>query len=214
MTEREGMVRVPAACFEMGSEIYVVEEPPHEVCLDAYFIGRYETTQKLFEQTMGFNPSRHRGDRLPVENVTWMEARTFCEKSGLRLPAEAEWEYAAALGKMDVFYWGAGIEDSQAWFQKNSANQTHPVGQKQPNRLGLFDMYGNVWEWVADWFGVEYYEKSPHQNPKGPPRGQNRVLRGGSFEDLPFLLRTTYRFWYPPGMRNPNLGFRCAADAS
>ena len=210
------MIRIEADCFTMGSEEFVVEEPEHKVCLNPYYLGVYEVTQEKFESVMGYNPSHFKGTKLPVENVSWPEADAYCRTFEGRLPTEAEWEYAARAGSTTAFPWGWDMDDTYAWHRSNSQNITHPVGQKKANRLGLYDMNGNVWEWVGDWYREDYYETSalskPADNPLGPTTGQFVILRGGSFEDEAFFLRSASRYWYPPTLKHFNLGFRCAAN--
>jgi formylglycine-generating enzyme len=101
-----------------------------------------------------------------------------------------------------------------AWYSSNSGGQTHPVGEKKPNPFGLYDMHGNVWNWVADWYDAGYYGNSPNRNPKGPESGRYRSLRGGSWSWDPDGLRSAYRGWDGPGIRNFNYGFRCARSAA
>lgn len=213
---KRDMVFLKSACYTMGSEEYIAEEPEHEVCLNPFYLDRYEVTQKQFKKVMGFNPSHVKGDRLPVESVTWPESDIYCRKLGLRVPTEAEWEYAARAGASSSYAWGWDMDDAYGWYKKNSNAAPHPVGQKKPNALGFFDMNGNVWEWVADWFHPDYYEISsqsaPINDPQGPMTGQFVILRGGSFEDDPFYLRSAARYWYQPDLRNRNLGFRCAGN--
>ncbi len=212
----QDMIRIEANCFTMGSEEFVVEEPEHKVCLNSYYLGIYEVTQQKFKNAMGYNPSRFKGPDLPVENVSWPEADAYCRTLAGRLPTEAEWEYAARAGSIKAFSWGWDIDNTYSWHRGNSQNSTHPVGQKKANPLGLHDMNGNVWEWVGDWYREDYYETSalsePIDNPIGPTTGQFVILRGGSFEDDAFFLRSASRYWYPPTLENHNLGFRCASN--
>ena len=210
------MVLLKADCFTMGSEEFIVEEPEHKVCLNAYYLDVYEVTQKKFERVTGSNPSRFKGPDLPVQNVSWPEADIYCRSFGGRLPTEAEWEYAARAGSTSGFSWGWKMDDAFAWHEGNSLKTPHPVGQKKANAFGFHDMNGNVWEWVGDWYREDYYEtraiSEPTDNPLGPTTGQFVIVRGGSFEDDAYFLRSASRYWYPPTLKNQNMGFRCAAN--
>lgn len=210
------MILLKPACFVMGSEEYIAEEPEHKVCLNAFYLDRFETTQEQFKKIMGFNPSYFRGNSLPVENVTWPEAENYCRKLKLRLPTEAEWEYAARSGVESSYSWGWDMDEDYGWGKNNSKGMTHPIGKKKPNKLGFHDLNGNVWEWVADWYHPEYFEtvaqNEPAENPMGPFTGQFVVVRGGSFRDDPFFLRSASRYWYPPNIKNLDIGFRCAGS--
>lgn len=206
---QEDMIRIPAGEFAMGSKA-AEDETPHTIFLSAYFIDKYEVTQEQFEKVMGNNPSDFHGPRRPVEQVTWYEARDYCKAVGKRLPTEAEWE-KAARGKTDTaYYWGDAIDGTYAWYWDNSKRSTHPVGEKKPNAYDLYDMSGNVWEWVADYYDDRYYATSPKENPKGPFTSKYRVIRGGSWRDLPDFLRTTRRNYDLPAGRFNHIGFRCA----
>ena len=190
------------------------ESPVHKVTLSSFWMSQTEVTQAQYYKVMGSNPSKWTSDALgyrsennPVELVTWSEAKKFCEKLGYRLPTEAEWEYAARAGTTGDYY---GSLNRIAWHQENSDEQTHPVAKKYPNSFGLYDMLGNVTEWVNDWYAEGYYFVSPRSNPKGQSQGYVRVLRGGSFRDLTKHLRVSYRFLRYPDLRDVNFGFRCA----
>src|SRR5437899_167917 len=137
---------------------------------------------------MGNNPSHFHGEQLPVETVTWNQAKRYCEAVGGRLPTEAEWEYAARAGNEASRY---GNLNEIAWYDNNSDHKTHDVGQKQANRWGLYDMLGNVWEWVGDWYDEKYYAKSPSVDPTGPTSGKYRVVRGGSWDYVSRVLRSS-----------------------
>ncbi len=158
-------------------------------------------------------------DRNPVVCVTWNDAKAYAgwmqRKSGkeVRLPTEAEWEYAARSGGKAEEYAGSNDVDSVAWYTSNSGGKTHPIGTKAGNRLGLYDMSGNVWQWTADWFGEEYYGESPKDNPQGPGSGQYRVLRGGSWYCARQGVRAVSRHMGAPAIRLYNLGFRLALSA-
>ncbi|MDP2681682.1 MAG: SUMF1/EgtB/PvdO family nonheme iron enzyme [Deltaproteobacteria bacterium] len=227
-------VFVKGGCFQMGDTFGDgdnSEKPVHEVCVDALYMGKYEVTQKEWVAIMGSNPSYFRecGDNCPVEKVSWDDAQEYINKlnqkfpsnspfskggqGGFRLPTEAEWEYAARSGGKNEKYAGSNDIDSVAWYESNSGNKTHPVGQKKPNGLGLYDMSGNVWEWVNDWYDSGYYENSPKDNSKGPSSGQYRVLRGGSWKVWPQYLRASIRLWYEPSTRYGSYGFRLSVSA-
>lgn len=209
--EEPDMALVPAGEFVMGMG-GSSNKTPHTVMLGAFYIDKHEVTQQAFEKIRGANPSKLQGSDLPAEQVTWYEANAYCNKLGKRLPTEAEWEKAARGGTTTRYYWGDNMDNTHAWFNESSEGKTHPVGQKKANAYGLYDMAGNVWEWVADWYGKSYYENSPKENPKGPETGEERVLRGGSWYSGDKHLTTATRYWSPPNTRNSNFGFRCAAD--
>jgi formylglycine-generating enzyme required for sulfatase activity len=205
-----GMVLIPAGDYLAGSNDATDEKPMRKIFLDSFYIDSYETTQKQFREVMGSHRNEFRGDDLPVEKVTWYEARDYCAKLGKRLPSEAEWEKAARGGNANKFYWGDTPDDAYAWHWQNSERKTHIVGQKKPNAYGLYDVSGNVWEWTGDLYAADYYQVRPQKNPKGPYDGKKRVLRGGSFMDIPDGLRITRRFYDYPTSRFKNFGFRCA----
>jgi formylglycine-generating enzyme required for sulfatase activity len=176
-------------------------------------LGQTPVTQAAYEKAMRENPSKFKGPRHPVESVTWDQAREYCAAVGGRLPTEAEWEYAARAGSTGARY---GDLDAIAWYDGNSDNETHPVKQKQPNSWGLYDMLGNVWEWVTDWYEENYYQglPSPAIDPKGPASGTYRVLRGGSWGTYPGFVRASVRGRVVPGVRfnYVGAGFRCARE--
>lgn len=215
----DDMVLIPEGEFIMGSTNKSDdpnEQPAHTVYLDAYYIDRYEVTQKQFKDVMGYNPSLWIGSDLPVERVSWFEAKEFCEKAGKRLPTEAEWEKAAKGGRNDRWP-GTNIQEElieYSWNDDTGAKgRTHPVGLKKPNGYGIYDMAGNVYEWVYDWFGMNYYSKSPKENPKGPETGISKILRGGCWDNHTHEVRTTSRYARPPQVKYADFGFRCAKDA-
>ena len=152
----------------------------------------------------------------PVVGVSWDEAQAFCQWAGGRLPTEAEWEYACRAGTTTEYCFG---NDEKAlgdygWFEGNSGGQTQPVGAKQPNRWGLHDMHGNVWEWCQDWFAEDYYQASDGKDPRGPKSGTSRVLRGGSWYNPAVGARSAYRGGDRPGWRDRGVGFRLARTVS
>jgi formylglycine-generating enzyme required for sulfatase activity len=213
----EGGTFTMGATSEQGSDAYNDEKPAHSVTLSNYYIGKYEVTQAEWEAVMGSNPSYFKGfDNLPVEKVLWNDCQSFIEKlnakTGLkfRLPTEAEWEYAARGGNKSQGYKYAGSNniDDVAWYTSNSSSQTHAVGTKQPNELGLYDMSGNVWEWCSDWYGS--YSSSSQTNPTGAYSGSFRVYRGGSWYSSARSCRVSCRYYDIPAGRGDDLGLRLA----
>ena len=192
------------------------EKPVHKVTVGDFYIGKYEVTQAEWKAVMGNNPSKFKGDDLPVANVSWNDIQKFLKKLNkltgytYRLPTEAEWEYAARGGNKSKGYKYAGSNDVDkvAWHYANSGNKTHPVGTKQPNELGIYDMSGNVWEWCNDWYYEKYYKISPTNNPTGLLRGEQRVLRSGSWNYSNYGCRVADRSLnYPPSSYSYS-GFR------
>lgn len=189
---------IPAGEFEMGcsngdKDCDNSENPVHKVKISKlFYLGKTEVTQGQWKAVMGNNPSTYSscGDNCPVETVSWEDVQSFIkklnEKEGgnkYRLPTEAEWEYAARATSKAKFYWGSFINDSHLWYDGNSGSlfsgkKTHPVAEKEKNKFELYDMIGNVCEWVQDWYGNEYYAKSPPNDPTGPETGTARVFRG------------------------------------
>ena len=148
-------------------------------------------------------------DAMPIVNVSWDDGQSYCRWAGGRLPTEAEWEYAARGGSTEARY---GPIEEIAWYDKNSGVRTHDVAQKRANGFGLFDVLGNVLEWVSDWFDQNYYQNSPSQDPSGPSSGEYRVLRGGSWSDGRRLVRVSDRGGYRPDHRFVGSGFRCVRE--
>jgi len=213
------LVWVPAGTFTMGStQGQRDERPPHVVTLSrGFWMGKYPVTQGQWQALMGSNPSKFKGAGLdaPVEMVSWDAALGFIAKlNGMqgewtfRLPTEAEWEYACRAGTTGENY---GPLDAIAWYKGNSGPTTHPVGQKQPNALGLYDMQGNVWQWCQDRKGG--YESGPVTDPQGPATGNNRVCRGGSWNFPPAFVRSAFRQDYRLASEINDLGFRVVAVA-
>lgn len=214
------MVLIQKGCFMMGTDKefpYEMgwknerERPSHKVCLDSFYIDKYEVTQKNWETVMGYNNAPIKGAGLPISEIDWHEASDYCSRLGRRLPTEAEWEYAARAGNQADNPWGNGIDRDYLWYGGNSFRKLSPVGKKKPNDWGLHDMMGSVWEWVSDWYSEDYYKKSPLNNPSGPVRQSWRVIRGGSWIDEEEYIRVTVRY---PGMSDPTedfwVGVRCA----
>ena len=212
-------VLIPSGTFKMGSSNGESDEKPiHSVTIsEAFYMGKYEVTQKEWKAVMGDNPSRFKGDKLPVEQVSWNDIQEFIKKlnqkeggTKYRLPTEAEWEYAARAGSNSK--WSFGDNESQlgdyAWYGSNSNSQTHPVGQKKPNKYGLYDVHGNVWEWVQDWYDSNYYSSSPKTDSKGPSSGSYRVIRGGGWDSYAEITRSANRGYDNPEGGSYNIGFR------
>ena len=215
------LIRIDGGSFQMGSNEYNSnEQPVHSVTLSTFYLGKFEVTQAQWRAVMGTSPSYFSGcDDCPVEQVSWDDAHAFIQKlnqaSGRNyaLPTEAQWEYAAGGGATNRTKW-AGTNDENslgnyAWFLGNSNSQTHPVGTKNPNALGLYEMSGNVWEWCEDdWH--DGYQGAPADGGAwiDSPRGSYRVLRGGSWNHDPSYCRAAIRIGSSPGNRAYSLGFR------
>ena len=222
------MVELKGGCFLMGSEKGNLNEVPvHEVCVSSFHLDVYEVTQAEYLMRMGHNPSRFHGADRPVDSVTWVEANSYCKKSGKRLPTEAEWEYAARGGTKTEYYWGDVFDPKQANFCDSSCDlniravgssdgfmHTAPVGSFPPNPLGLYDVAGNVSEWVADWMAINYYAFSPKDNPQGPGPEEWKVVRGGAWENDARAVRSASRKGFFTEFRIEGVGFRCAGNLS
>ena len=214
------MVKVEAGTFMMGAtsemkDPYDWEKPVHQVTLtNDYYMGKYEVTQALWQAVMGNNPSRFKGENLPVETVNWNECQEFITKLNsmtgrkFRLPTEAEWEYSARGGKKSrgYQYSGSSYISDVAWYDGGS--KTHPVGTKQANELGIYDMSGNVWEWCSDWYSS--YSSSSQTNPTGSDSGSRRVDRGGGWGNGARRCRLSCRNYDTPDYRDCFLGLRLA----
>jgi formylglycine-generating enzyme required for sulfatase activity/serine/threonine protein kinase len=213
---------VEKGCFNMGSPLEESgrgsdESPVHEVCIDGIWIGKYEVTQGQWQKVMGENLSFfQKGDEYPVENVSWEDSQEFIRKLNLinkgkavyRLPTEAEWEYACRSGGKKEEYSGGKEADSVAWYKGNGNETTHPVGSKKPSGIGLFDMSGNVFEWVEDVYLADAYIRHKRINPVYKGEGNYRVCRGGSWLLSEKECRCSNRSYYFGNSRNYNLGFR------
>ncbi|MEO5351087.1 MAG: formylglycine-generating enzyme family protein [Magnetococcus sp. YQC-3] len=217
-------VQLPGGSFEMGCGGWQVdcsddERPAHKVTLQPFAIGKYEVTQAQWTAVMGRNPSEFVfcGGNCPVERVSWNDVQDFIKKlnangtAKYRLPTEAEWEYACRSGGYSDRYCGENNPDNVAWFDAKTGNSTGLVGTKGANRLGLYDMSGNVWEWVEDWYCDQFYS-SPAAGKENPvctdPASGLRVLRGGSWFNASREIRSTGRNRNAPSYRNMNIGFR------
>ncbi|MBQ7403130.1 MAG: SUMF1/EgtB/PvdO family nonheme iron enzyme [Lentisphaeria bacterium] len=228
------MVKITAGSFTMGSPAGELgrdeDETQRQVTLTKdYWLGKYEVTQAQWQAVMGSNPSHFKGDNLPVENVSWHDAKEFCKKlneiyadklpAGYQfdLPTEAQWEYACRAGTTTALnngkdltssYGGCANLNDVAWYYQNSGGKTHNVGQKRANAWGLYDMHGNVWEWCRDWYGA--YPGGSVTDPAGPSSGSCRVVRGGSWYSYASSCRSADRNYYDPSLRNYYDGFRLA----
>jgi formylglycine-generating enzyme required for sulfatase activity len=219
------MVLIPPGTYTRGcsaSNSYGCnsdESPTHQVTLtQAFYLSRTEVTQAQWVAKIGSNPSSFQGDTSrPVEQVSWNDIQPFCTATGMRLPTEAEWEYAYRAGTTTAFHgWPANPngtnDDNQlgtiAWFGSNSSSPTRPVSGKAANGFGLYDMAGNVWEWCQDWYGT--YASGAQTNPTGPGSGGYRVLRGGSWVIFSGRCRASFRYIFTPVTRGSHIGFRVA----
>jgi hypothetical protein len=192
-------VPIPAGTFRMGCSVGDKECDSDEtvrenVKVAAFRIGQTLVTQAAYQRVMHANPSTFKGDQNPVELVSWNDANNYCKAIGGKLPTEEQYEYAARAGTTGARY---DDLDKIAWYDGNSGSKTHPVAQKQPNNYGLYDMLGNVWEWMDDWYDSAKTYKS---------------LRGGSWLNLPVHVRVSYRLRIVPEVRHLNFGFRCVGE--
>jgi formylglycine-generating enzyme required for sulfatase activity len=234
------MVLVPAGSFLMGSDKGRSDEKPqHTVSINTFFMDKYEVTQDHYIKVVGTNPSKFGGKDwkvYPVDRISWRQAAASCndrsrmegfdscydeetwqcdyDANGYRMPTEAEWEYACRAGTTSEYYCAKDQLADVAWFKGNSREQSHPVGQKKPNKWGLYDMAGNVYEWCNDYYDPNYYRQSPSDNPKGPPEQDLRVLRGGCWVTSEDTCRAAARFSDDPVGADTCLGysaygFRC-----
>jgi formylglycine-generating enzyme required for sulfatase activity len=221
---QEGMVSIQGGEFTAGAvpEIgfrecarfykdckldWFTDETPHTETVNSFFIDRNEVTQAEFERVMGSNPSKSKGDNLPVDSVTWDEAKAYCQKLGKRLPTEWEWEYAAMGGRLALYPWGNEVESGKANFcdlncefgwkadQFNDGyKMSSPIGTYPPNDYGLYDMAGNVWEWTSS---------------NSADSDEKKVIRGGSWDHAPGAMRSALRYERASGIRYQDNGFRC-----
>ncbi|HXF91284.1 MAG TPA: formylglycine-generating enzyme family protein [Nitrospiraceae bacterium] len=232
--EETPMALIPEGPFWMGrdgTEALEDERPRHRVWLDTYSMDLFEVSTAQYARFLAATKRQPpwqwetvdlsvHGDR-PVIGVDWEDAEAYCRWAGKRLPTEAEWEKAARGTDERLYPWGnqtptASLANFALGARFSYSQVLMPVGHYKQgvSPYGLYDMAGNVWEWVQDWYGANYYEVSPERNPQGPEQGQFKVLRGGSWSDLPKYLLTYGRFKLPPTTQNSFTGFRCVKSGS
>jgi len=237
------MKSIPAGSYTMGdasNSHETNERPARTVSVKAFYMSQLEVSQALYQQVMGENPSKNKGDNLPVESMTWYDALKFCnalsvrdgytpvysdidgnEKAdfnanGYRLPTEAEWEYACRAGSTTLYSSGSALADLErcAWFSGNADARTHDRGKREANSFGLYDMHGNVFEWCWDWYRPDYYSQSVNNNPKGPDSGTQKVCRGGSYFVWQYGCRSSFRSMLEPEFPGPDIGIRLVRNAN
>ncbi|MDR1165257.1 MAG: formylglycine-generating enzyme family protein [Deltaproteobacteria bacterium] len=222
-------VLMPAGSFHMGADLNFEdgaksETPRRQVTVSKpFYLGKHEVTQGQWVAVMGDNPSRFKGRDNPVDSVSWGDAQAFLEKlnrregtSRYRLPTEAEWEYSARAGTETAYFFGDDSRALSAYAWQGESydrGSTRPVGGKEANPWGLFDIYGNVLEWARDWFGENYYESGPAADPAGPPAGAARSIRGCAWGEEASSCRSARREGLSPDGRRFDLGFRVAMTA-
>lgn len=222
-------VRVPSGIFFMGSQDYEEgsskEKPRHKVHITKpFYLGKVEVTQKQWLAVMGTaHPSNFLSPDRPVDEVSWNDVQAFLQKLNeiekdhvYRLPTEAEWEYAARAGSETAYCFGDNSEKTPlaqyAWYELNAGKQSHPVGTLQPNAWGLYDMHGNVSEWVQDLYDKKYYLISPKEDPMGAAAGRKRVVRGGSWIHQAYSCRSAFRGYFSADYTDSDFGFRIVKE--
>ena len=215
-------IRIPGGCYEMGCGFWAGDcdndsKPAHEVCVDGFWIARYEVTLDQWMKIIKFNrPEIGKAPNHPVENISWDDAKEFIELlnakgndgSIFRLPTEAEWEYASRSGGKPEVYAGSNEIEAVAWYRENSDKRTQRVGSKGPNGLGIYDMSGNVREWCEDRYSGNAYRRHQQNNPIYQAGGSFRVIRGGGYKTVAFFCRSTSRYRLNPHDRHSGVGFR------
>lgn len=237
------MILIPAGDFRMGSDKGRPDEKPvRKVVVSAFLLDKYPVTQKEYQRLMGENPSKWKDPDGPVDTIRWSDAARYCNarskedglepcynletwecdfsRNGYRLPTEAEWEYACRAGSSDEYHFGDNEKMLQiyAWYEKNSGKKSRPVGRKRPNKWGLYDMTGNLWEWCNDYYKADYYGEGPEKDPRGPEKTDMRVLRGGCWNSKSDDCKSATRNKENPAYADACFGydiygFRCARNA-
>ena len=217
------LVVIPAGSFRMGGDKKLEQAEDHETprhmvrISNSFYMGKYQVTQAQWSEIMKNNPSEFKDDLRPVERVSWNDVQAFIHKLNnqeetktYRLPTEAEWEYAARAETKSTYCFSVDVDtlSQYAWYNKNSAGETHPVGQLEPNAWGLYDVHGNVHEWCQDWFDRNYYSHSPSISPEGPLSGLAKALRGGDWGSADWYCRCASRSLGSPERRSNRVGFR------
>jgi formylglycine-generating enzyme required for sulfatase activity len=236
------MVLIQGGYFKMGNNRGQPDEAPaHRVWISPFLMDKYEVIQQQFRRLEISDPSHFKDPNNPLEQMNWTDAAIYCNErsyseglelcydektwdcnfnaNGYRLPTEAEWEYACRAGTNTDYSFGNNKQllSDYAWYSENSSAKTHNTGQKKPNPWGLYDMHGNVTEWCNDYYAKDYYKNSPEKNPKGPAKGKERVIRGGSWNSTPNACRSTYRSSDPSindtCLSSDTIGFRAVRKA-
>lgn len=228
LQDRSHMAKIPGGVFEMGAQNAEPDEyPPHKVELRSFLVDKSEVTVEQYDACVKARVCRpaalNEAARAvltplhPISGVSWYDSVKYCEWVGKRLPTEAEWEHAARAPRGGKYPWDGGFEGRRANIrgEEDGFARTAPVGSFPAGKSGhgLLDMAGNVTEWTADWYDAIWYQKSPGANPKGPEGSTgSRAVRGGSWSDTDYMVRTTVRLGIDPNLSNDSIGFRCAAD--
>jgi sulfatase modifying factor 1 len=221
------MARVAGGAFVMGGGDELDEQPRRKVTISTYYIDVDEVTRAEYAACVRVGACRARAgaaaesdetrSRLPVTGVSWIDAAAYCKFAGKRLPTEAEWERAARGSDGNVYPWGNDFDCAKGNFGNFEGEGRCPKNPGAPVEVGRYggaihDLAGNVWEWVADWYDARYYHHAPARDPRGPSRGERRVVKGGACCSMFGLPRASNRLAFPPNYRDDDLGFRCAKD--